>query len=177
MQIQISWLLRSQLIWIYTVCKSRVLPGSAGLRLNYVHMYAVFSSNFMCGHLMSNRPYNHFSDFAAQHFLQECMCTQWKLRSTQSDRIFAGHSVGSQGSKAFLGRQQRKGMQYCRQFHALAHTYFYTLDNNLPSGHMTFIQHRLNVRWCCINVMWSLGFCSNLIEGRTCSWERSWAAL
>ena len=28
--IQISWLLRSQLIWIYTVCKVRVYPGSAG---------------------------------------------------------------------------------------------------------------------------------------------------
>ena len=30
MQIQISWLLRSQLIWIFTVCKGRVYPGSAG---------------------------------------------------------------------------------------------------------------------------------------------------
>ena len=29
-QIQISWLLRSQLVWIYTVCKGRVYPGSAG---------------------------------------------------------------------------------------------------------------------------------------------------
>ena len=29
-QIQISWLLRSQLIWSYTVCKGRVYPGSAG---------------------------------------------------------------------------------------------------------------------------------------------------
>ena len=34
-QIQISWLLqwRSQLIWIYTVCKGKVYPGSAGLWL------------------------------------------------------------------------------------------------------------------------------------------------
>ena len=33
MQIQISWLLRSQLIWVYTVCKfcnGRAYPGSAG---------------------------------------------------------------------------------------------------------------------------------------------------
>ena len=29
-QIQISWLLRSQLIWIYTICKGRVYPCSAG---------------------------------------------------------------------------------------------------------------------------------------------------
>ena len=29
-QIQISWLLRSQLIWIYTICKGKVYPGSAG---------------------------------------------------------------------------------------------------------------------------------------------------
>ena len=29
-QIQISWLLRSQLIWIYTVCKDRVYLSSAG---------------------------------------------------------------------------------------------------------------------------------------------------
>ena len=29
-EIQISWLLRSQLIWIHTVCKGRVYPGSAG---------------------------------------------------------------------------------------------------------------------------------------------------
>ena len=27
---QFSWLLRSQLIWIYIVCKDRVYPGSAG---------------------------------------------------------------------------------------------------------------------------------------------------
>ena len=36
-QIQISWLLnffRSQLIWIYTVCKGRLYPGSAGQGLN-----------------------------------------------------------------------------------------------------------------------------------------------
>ena len=35
-QIQISWLLRSQLIWIYTVCKGRVNSGWAepGLRDN-----------------------------------------------------------------------------------------------------------------------------------------------
>ena len=45
-QIQISWLLvnranpdelaffRNQLIWIYTVCKGRAYPGSAGLGLN-----------------------------------------------------------------------------------------------------------------------------------------------
>ena len=35
-QIQISWLLicfRSQLIWIYTVCKCMIYPGSAGLGL------------------------------------------------------------------------------------------------------------------------------------------------
>ena len=32
-QIQISWLLRSQLIWIYTVCKGSVYPGSTGLGL------------------------------------------------------------------------------------------------------------------------------------------------
>ena len=29
-QIQISWLLRSQLIWIHTVCKCMIYPGSAG---------------------------------------------------------------------------------------------------------------------------------------------------
>ena len=33
-QIQISWLLRSQLIWIYTVCKDRVYEGSAGQGLS-----------------------------------------------------------------------------------------------------------------------------------------------
>ena len=34
-QIQISWLLRSQLIWIYTVYKGRAYPGSAG-QVNYI---------------------------------------------------------------------------------------------------------------------------------------------
>ena len=34
MQIQISWLLRSQLIWIYTVCKGSIDLGSAGQGLN-----------------------------------------------------------------------------------------------------------------------------------------------
>ena len=33
-QIQIIWLLRSQLIWIYTVCKGRACLGSAGRRLS-----------------------------------------------------------------------------------------------------------------------------------------------
>ena len=35
MQIQISWLLRSQLNWIYTVCKSKAYPGSAGPELSF----------------------------------------------------------------------------------------------------------------------------------------------
>ena len=35
-QIQISWLLRSQLIWISIVCKGRVYPGSAGQGLNWM---------------------------------------------------------------------------------------------------------------------------------------------
>ena len=34
---QISWLLRSQLIWIYTVCKGRVFPGSAGQGLSILY--------------------------------------------------------------------------------------------------------------------------------------------
>ena len=40
-QIQISWLLRSQLIWIYTVCKCREYPGSArqGLRSYTLHKF------------------------------------------------------------------------------------------------------------------------------------------
>ena len=33
-QIQINWLHRSQLIWIYTVFKGSVYPGSVGLGLN-----------------------------------------------------------------------------------------------------------------------------------------------
>ena len=36
-QIQISWLLRSQLIWIYAVCKGRVYQGSAGQGLSANH--------------------------------------------------------------------------------------------------------------------------------------------
>ena len=35
-QIQIGWLLRSQLIWNYTVCKDRTYLGSAGLGLTYL---------------------------------------------------------------------------------------------------------------------------------------------
>ena len=34
-QMEISWLLRSQLIWIYTVCKDRAYPGSARQGLKY----------------------------------------------------------------------------------------------------------------------------------------------
>ena len=37
-QIQISWLWRSQLIWIYTVCKGRAYPGSAGQRLTVCNL-------------------------------------------------------------------------------------------------------------------------------------------
>ena len=37
--IQISWLLRSQLIWIYTVCKGRVYPGSSGQGLTGLDRY------------------------------------------------------------------------------------------------------------------------------------------
>ena len=36
-QIQISWLLRSQLIWIYAAFKSSVYPGSAGQGLKCCH--------------------------------------------------------------------------------------------------------------------------------------------
>ena len=34
-QIQISWLLRNQLIWIYTVSKDRKYPGSTGQGLRW----------------------------------------------------------------------------------------------------------------------------------------------
>ena len=50
-QIQISWLLRSQLIWIYTVCKCRVYPGSAGQGLRGtskeypLHMFLLRNKN------------------------------------------------------------------------------------------------------------------------------------
>ena len=45
------------------------------------------------------------------HFLQDCMCSQWRLRSAcayaQSDLGLRGHSVGSQGSA--LKRLQSNG--------------------------------------------------------------------
>ena len=44
-QIQISWLLRSQLIWIYTVCKDNVYPGSAGLGLKREHSKVIHVLN------------------------------------------------------------------------------------------------------------------------------------
>ena len=41
-QIKISWLLQSQLIWIYTVCKGRVYQSSAGQRLNlYIQQWSL----------------------------------------------------------------------------------------------------------------------------------------
>ena len=44
-QIQINWLLRSQLIWIYIVCKGRVYPGSAGQELMDTAVYIVWTEN------------------------------------------------------------------------------------------------------------------------------------
>ena len=49
MQIQISWLLRSQLIWIYTVCEGMVSLGSAqGLKTdsysNFVLVFGIFGT-------------------------------------------------------------------------------------------------------------------------------------
>ena len=41
-QIQISWLLRSQLIWIYTVCKGSAYPGSAGQGLMIILLYNLY---------------------------------------------------------------------------------------------------------------------------------------
>ena len=46
----------------------------------------------------------------AQHFLQDSMCAQWRLNSTnssvQSDQSSTGHSVGSQGYKASSGKER-----------------------------------------------------------------------
>ena len=47
-QIQISWLLRSKLIWIYTVCKGRVYPGSAGQGLSTMLLYLAFLFIALC---------------------------------------------------------------------------------------------------------------------------------
>ena len=44
-QIQISWLVRSQLIWIYTVCKGRVCPGSAGHGLTFTSLWVNLADN------------------------------------------------------------------------------------------------------------------------------------
>ena len=53
-----------------------------------------------------------YSWAGAQHFLQDCMCTQRRLRFAcafaQSDQwAFVGHFVGNQGFKASSGRQRR----------------------------------------------------------------------
>ena len=47
-QIQISWLLRSQLIWIYTVCKSRVYLGLAGQGLKLIVFGALYQVATFC---------------------------------------------------------------------------------------------------------------------------------
>ena len=53
-QIQISWLLRSQLIWIYTVCKGRAYPGSAGPRLmSHEDLWLEDNSHGMSGIIFS----------------------------------------------------------------------------------------------------------------------------
>ena len=44
MQLQISWLLRSQLIWIYTVCKGSVYSGRAGQGLIQLWLINLLSS-------------------------------------------------------------------------------------------------------------------------------------
>ena len=48
-QIQIRWLLRSQLIWIYTVYKGRAYPGSAGLGLTLEINFCDFLNPFWTG--------------------------------------------------------------------------------------------------------------------------------
>ena len=45
-QIQISWFLRSQLIWIYTVCKGGIYPGSAGQGLRIDVEKNIFTVSF-----------------------------------------------------------------------------------------------------------------------------------
>ena len=61
MQIQISWLLRSQLIWICTVCKGRVYPGSAGQGLRNGSLSYLIAKTCWCSLLR----------ISASHFLLE----------------------------------------------------------------------------------------------------------
>ena len=62
-QIQISWLLRSQLIWIYTVCKRRIYPGSAGLGLRFLFCFGFpFETNFVCCFTEWFRKENHTTE-------------------------------------------------------------------------------------------------------------------
>ena len=99
-QIQISWLLRSQLIWIYTVCKDRVFPGSAErvkreirkLFCGYLllsgailHIPAVWLDPLMSAKKMGSRLYQQTEKTHIRHFsctessVSSCMLTVFAL--------------------------------------------------------------------------------------------------
>ena len=67
-QIQISWLLRSQLIWIYTVFKDRVYPGSAGQGLRGLNTLGRFSASLVMTALASRSDIG--NNVRQQHWLR-----------------------------------------------------------------------------------------------------------
>ena len=101
MQIQISWLL--QLIWIYTVCKGRVYPDSAGqgLKQTYPNMYEYGRySNFVVYsldkkrivyYIMDKNPYGKVSKFRPV-IIQLIMNHYWELISKSWVHVHAFNS-------------------------------------------------------------------------------------
>ena len=96
MQIWISWL-QSQLIWIYTVCKGRVYPGSAGqglicsfIRTSTVRSYGVqiFRVNMLTLVLLNKlRCHIHFLIFSQSDYLIQVVdvnsLTKWQTVQIQ----------------------------------------------------------------------------------------------
>ena len=98
-QIQISFFLRSQLIWIYTVCKDRIYPGSAGLGLIESHQQILtyWGRRYVCSTKPIWQPYNgtpkrqRFQEEAQQPRtvlatqLTDCLNLKQKWKASQDD--------------------------------------------------------------------------------------------
>ena len=106
-QIQISWLLRSQLIWIYTVCKGREYPGSARQGFTWINkeicIYWMFGldGSVRCTIRLETR----------RSRIQPPPRSATFFRGDWSWNIFYGHSLPSADSRRAVVSFWRKNVQ------------------------------------------------------------------
>ena len=110
---------RSQLIWIYTVCKGRIYPGSAGagqVKKTYEQGQSIsYKLAFACSEdsvFVVHQPWL-YTECPAKTLTRLCGCSGWSESSLGAHAILQGNAVAQLSISCLSSLSQRLGMSDC----------------------------------------------------------------